>query len=98
MLYYSMSQTRAILTKGGNMEKTTLFADRINNKELTPLAPSFIDFIYKTAEYNNLSADEVWAMWKEYCNQCACADQSPTKYEFCEWNKLETSIDTFMAI
>lgn len=75
------------------------FFDRVMDKNKVPLSPDFIKFIKNLAYLNNnYSQNDIWNMWQEYTTKCTSYDQSPSKHEFVSWYKLETTIDTFMAI
>lgn len=69
------------------------FQERINNQDLTPLAPEFIFKIRKTAEVNNHNENDLWKLWKVYSEACDNADQSACFPEFCQWNKLDNYVD-----
>ena len=65
------------------------FQERIDNKELTPLALQFILDIKTTAMVNFKTRDEIWKNWKQYSEDCQNSDQSACFPEFCQWYKLD---------
>ncbi len=68
--------------------KVMTFKERIDSKDLTTLSPNFIEFVYSTASANQKTPDEVYSLWKKYCDTCTGYDQSPTLHEFKQWNNL----------
>lgn len=64
------------------------FQERIDNKEITSLAPEFIAKVRTTAKVNNRHENEIWKSWKQYSEDCQNADQSACFPEFCQWYKL----------
>lgn len=73
------------------MESIATFKQRIEDTKKTPLAKSFIIFIRGIAIENDKSEDVIYRLWKEYCAKCQGYDQSPVKYEFCQWYKLQST-------
>jgi hypothetical protein len=64
------------------------FAHRITDTSKTPLAESFIYFIKELAFINGKHEDA----------KCDNYDQSPVKYEFCQWYKLASTEDLLSKI
>lgn len=73
------------------------FQERIDNKDITALAPEFIYTIRKTAEVNNQSEDVIWKNWKQYSDDCQNSDQSACFPEFCQWYKLADHVSYEVA-
>ena len=79
------------------------FAERIKqgqdkNGNKTPLHANFIDFIREIASINNKHEDAIYDLWRDYVAKCDGYDQSPVKYEFCQWYKLECSENILQLI
>lgn len=62
--------------------------ERLEDKTKTPLSSEFVFWLRRIAIQNNMTPDELYALWKDYAKKCTAYDQSPVTSEFLLWNKL----------
>ena len=51
------------------------------------VVPEFRAWLREIGAKCGKTAEQVYALWREYCQHCQWADQSPVKSEFCDWYK-----------
>ena len=49
------------------------------------VTPEFRAYLKDIGKPSGRSAEEVYTLWREYCQTCTNYDQSPVQFEFEQW-------------
>lgn len=53
------------------------------------VVPEFRAWLVEVGKPSGKTPEQVWALWRSYCNTCQSFDQSPVQFEFLEWHRDE---------